>query len=125
MNVKNVIGSRLKLCWGGRPAVSLTSLLLITEKVILLSLPMPSVIIMFLTQKNIHNSIPPAQLDFSNIIPYYECMFILDQCTPAEVYSAVCKLKAGHRRSLSNAFITVSQQVDAPPTFASLGCSRS
>ena len=34
-------------------------------------------------------------------------------------------IKAGHRRSLSNAFITVSQQVDAPPTFASLGCSRS
>ena len=32
--------------------------------------------------------------------------------------------KAGHRRSLSNAFITVSQQVDAPPTFASLGCSQ-
>ena len=56
--------------------------------------------------KNIHNSIPPAQLDYSNIIPYYECRFILYQCTPAKVYSAVCKLKKeGPKSDISVKFL--------------------
>ena len=56
--------------------------------------------------KNMHNSIPPAQLDYSNIIPYYECRFIVYQCTPAEVYSAVCKLKKeGPKSDISVKFL--------------------
>ena len=56
--------------------------------------------------KNMHNSIPPAQLDYSNIVPYYESRFILYQSTPAEVYSAVCKLnKEGPKSDISVKFL--------------------
>ena len=58
--------------------------------------------------KDINNNIPLSQLDYSNIIPSYECGFIRYQCTPAEVYSAVCKLKKeGQKLDISVKFLNM------------------